>query len=257
MRGRGAKMSLGIAGTLRKLAKSMVLLRRPSNRAALLRFGVGGAVEHDAVLRSTPVDLVVDVGANRGQFSLAVRHFHPGTKIVAFEPLASAASVYRKIFANDAFARLHQCAVGPARGTAVMQRSGKEDSSSLLPIGASMAELFPGTKAVGTEEVSVAPLTEFLTEADLSGRNLLKIDVQGFELEVLKSAEPLLPLFDRIYLEASFIAFYEGQVMADELIAYLQARRFKIAGIMNASVHPVSGLTVQADLLFVNADRRR
>jgi len=250
-------MSQKLKDAFRKLAKSMVLFGRPSNRPALLRFGVGAAIEHDAVLRARPLDLIVDIGANRGQFSLAARYFHPTARIIAFEPLASAAGVYRKIFASDALVELHETAVGPAAGTATMQRSGKEDSSSLLPIGQSMPELYPGTQAIGTEEVSIAPLADFLSDADLAARNLLKIDVQGYELEVLRSAESLLPHFDQIYLEASFIPFYEGQVMADELVAYLQAHGFKIAGIMNATAHPASGLTVQADLLFVNPARQR
>jgi hypothetical protein len=133
-----------------------------------------------------------------------------------------------------------------------MQRSGREDSSSLLPIGDMMPEIFPGTQAVGSEEVPVAPLTDFLTPAEFVGRSLLKIDVQGYELEVLKSAEPLLKLFDRIYVEASFARLYDGQPLADEVITYLQDRGFRIAGFMNPSFHPASGEAIQADMLFVN-----
>jgi FkbM family methyltransferase len=241
---------------LRKLHKSAVLLSRPRNRAALLRHAVAGAIEHDVVLRSRPWDIVIDAGANRGQFSLAVRHFLPGARIVAFEPLASAAGFYRKIFARDPRVQLHETAIGRQKGTATMQRSASEDSSSMLPIGDLMQELFPGTQAVGTESVAVAPLTDFLTAEDLRGNSLLKIDVQGYELEVLASAEPLLPFLDTIYVETSFVTFYEGQALADEVISYLQARGFKITGIMNPSFHPVSGAAVQADMLFVNTNRR-
>jgi FkbM family methyltransferase len=248
-------MNVGVRKAIRKIKKSLILMRRPGSRAALLRFGVAGAIEHDAVLRAAPFDLIVDVGANRGQFSLAARNFHPNAKIVAFEPLASAASVYRRVFRDDTLVSLHETAIGPKQCTVVMQRSGSEDSSSLLTISDLMPELYPGTQAVGTEIVAVAPLTNFLARTDFAGGSLLKIDVQGYEVEVLKSAELLLPLFDRIYVEASFLPLYEGQVMADELISFLQEHHFKIVGILNPSFHPVTGLTVQADMLFINADR--
>ena len=241
---------MGLENILRKARKSAVLLGRPSNRAALLRHGVAGSIEHDAVLKAEAVDVIVDVGANRGQFSLAGRHFHPQARIVAFEPLADAAAAYRKVFAGDDRVQLHQSAVGPMRGDAVMYRSASEDSSSLLPIGALMPELYPGTEAAGTETVKLAPLTEFLTPTDLSGHALLKIDVQGYELEVLKSAGPLLPLFSRLYVEASFVPFYDGQPLTDEVIAYLREQDFQLVGFMNPSFHPVTGAAVQSDLLF-------
>ncbi len=247
-------MNRRIREAMRRVGKALRLLRRPACRGALLREGVAGSTEHDPVLRQG-FDLVVDVGANRGQFSLAARHFNPKARIVAFEPLASAAAAYRRVFGRDALAVLHASAVGPSKGRAVMQLSMHEDSSSLLPIGELMPKLYPGTQASGTEDVAVAPLTEFLGLGDLAGRALLKIDVQGFELEVLKSAEPLLSDFTQIYVEASFVPLYGGQAFADEVVAFLQGRGFALAGFLNASFDPDTGLPVQADLLFDNKAR--
>ena len=237
---------------MRKLGKALVLLGRPANRSALIRFRVAASTEHDAVLSASPVDLVVDVGANRGQFSLAARHFHPEARIVAFEPLASAARVYRHIFQRDERVLLHATAIGTVKGKTAMHRSGSEDSSSLFPIGEIMEELSPGTGAIGTEEVSVAPLTDFLSPQDLDCRALLKIDVQGFELEVLKSAAPLLKYFDYIYVEASFIPFYVGQPLAHDVISYVSSQGFQLAGFMNPYFHPKTAQAMQSDLLFVN-----
>jgi FkbM family methyltransferase len=238
------------------VGKAIVLLGRPSNRKALA-LGVGGGIEHDAVLRSLQsLATVIDVGANRGQFSLAVRHFHARARIIAFEPLAQAAAVYRRVFAGDGYAELHQSAVGTSAGKATMQRSGREDSSSLLPISELMPQHFPGTGAIGVEEVPIAPLTKFVTAADLQGTNLLKIDVQGYELEVLRSAQPLLAHIDRVYVEASFVPFYDGQPLAAEVIDYLHAHDFVLEGFMNPSFHAQTGMPIQADLLFANLARQ-
>jgi FkbM family methyltransferase len=231
---------------LRKLAAISV---RPSYRGAFLRHGVAPAIEHEAVLSGLDFDFVADVGANRGQFSLVCRHVRPKARIVAFEPLAEPAQVYRALFAGDPLVRLHECALAPARGEMVMHVSGRDDSSSLLPISHIQSEHFPGTEAVGTRRVVTGPLSDFVSPVDFGRRNLLKIDVQGFELEVLKSAEALLGQFRWIYAECSFVPLYEGQALAEEVIAWLAARQFDLVGRLNSS-HGRDGLPLQADLLF-------
>ena len=74
------------------------------------------------------------------------------------------------------------------------------DSSSLLPIGATQTEIFPGTEESHLERVHVAPLNALLDPEALSTRSLLKIDVQGYELEVLRGCETLLDGFSAVYV---------------------------------------------------------
>ena len=232
-----------------RLRKLVAIAARPLYRRAFLRHGVAPAIEHEPVLRGLPFDFVADVGANRGQFSLVCRRINPKARIVAFEPLAEPAQTYRALFAGDSLVRLHECALAPARGEMTMHVSGRDDSSSLLPISPIQSEHFPGTESVGTRRVATGPLSDFVSPADLGGGNLLKIDVQGFELEVLKSAELLLPQFRWIYAECSFVPLYEGQALAEEVIAWLEARRFHLVSRFNPS-HGRDGLPLQADLLF-------
>jgi hypothetical protein len=130
-----------------------------------------------------------------------------------------------------------------------MHLSARDDSSSLLPISAAQTKNFPGTESVGVRRVPVGPLTDFLAPSGLGRRNLFKIDVQGFELEVLKSAEPLLPHFDWIYAECSFVPLYEGQALADEVIAFLAGHGFALRGRFNQA-DGKGGELLQADLLF-------
>jgi FkbM family methyltransferase len=231
---------------LRKLAAIAV---RSSYRGAFLRHGVAPAIEHEAVLEGLNFDFVADVGANRGQFSLVCRHVRPQARIVAFEPLPGPAAVYRALFGSDPRVRLHACALAPQRGEMMMHVSGREDSSSLLPISALQSENFPGTESVGVCRVPVGPLSDFVGVGDLGERNLLKIDVQGFELEVLKSAESLLPRFRWIYAECSSVPLYEGQALADEVIQWLKMRQFDLVGRFNPS-RGHDGTPLQADLLF-------
>lgn len=230
--------------------KILALLSDRFYLRAYLRHGVAPAIEHTSVLRSLSFDFVADVGANRGQFSLLCRRLRPGAKIMGFEPLEEPGSIYRALFAGDRAVRLHLCALGQQRGTIEMNISAQDDSSSLLQISSVQTDNFPGTGRVETRPVQIGPLSDFISHADLCARNLLKIDVQGYELEVLKSAEPLLAEFDWVYVECSFVPLYEGQALADEIVSYLTERGYALQGQFNPSHGRDSNILLQADLLF-------
>jgi len=235
---------------IRKAGKLLLLIRVPLFRRGLWRGRVAAGIEHKAVLTTREIDLVVDVGANRGQFSLAVRRWQPRAEIVAFEPLSGPADKYERLFAGDSRVRLHRIAIAPAAGRMPMHISGSEDASSLLAIGALQAKHFPGTRATDETMVDAAPLTDFVDAKRIAKSALLKIDVQGFELEVLKACGALLPLFSWIYVEASFVPLYDGQSLVDEVIAHLDRAGFKLAGVFNLQTTAEERLPLQADFLF-------
>jgi hypothetical protein len=84
---------------------------------------------------------------------------------------------------------------------------------------------------------------------------LLKIDVQGFELEVLRGGVATLPRVAEVYVECSFFELYEGQALADEVIAFLLASGLRLAGVFNLVRH--RNEAIQADLLFRRLARER
>lgn len=233
-----------------KIRKLLAMMRHPAYLCAFLRHGVAASIEHDVVLANLPIRMVVDVGANRGQFSLAAKHWRPQARIVAFEPLPGPAGIYRALFQNNPRIELHEVALAVQRGEMEMNISRRDDSSSLLPISSLQTQHFPGTERVATRKVSVAPLGDFLSADKIGPGALLKIDVQGFELKVLESAEGVLPQFDWIYAECSFAALYEGQPLADEIVAYIEAHGFRLKGQFNPSYARKGGGLLQADLLF-------
>ena len=234
---------------MRRATKLMAILRATSYRSALLRHGVAAGVEHQRVLGQLPVRTVVDVGANRGQFTLLARHCFPEARIIAVEPLAAPAARFRRVFGREPQVTLHQTALGPASGEATMHVSGRDDSSSLLVISSKQGDLFPGTAETGRETVRVGRLSELIDRGGLERPALLKLDVQGFELEALKGSEDLLEQFDWIYAECSFIELYEGQALADEVICWLRDRGYRIFSVDHLS-RDREGRAVQADILF-------
>jgi FkbM family methyltransferase len=207
-------------------------------------------VEHRVVLRSLRnCRTVMDIGANRGQFALVARRLFPEARIFSFEPLQRPAARFRAVFADDVRVTLHESAIGAERGETTIHISIRDDSSSLLPITARQNAVFPGTGEASTVKVKVALLRDFLTESQIEPPALLKLDVQGFELQALQGCESFLHHFAYVYAECSFVELYAGQALADEVIAWLREHGFKLRGTYNPTTDR-EGRVVQADFLF-------
>jgi FkbM family methyltransferase len=213
-----------------------------------LRHRVAAAVEHWRVLRPLEVKTVVDVGANKGQFALVASGVFPDATIYSFEPLKEPAARFREIFGENV--RLFETAVGPSDREATIYVSRRIDSSSLLPI-TKQSDVFPGTGLKEERVIPVAPLSKYLSLEHIKPPAMLKIDVQGYELEVLKGCDPLLVLFQFIYVECSFVELYGGQALIGDVVLYLVQRKFKLSGVYN-QVEDSEGKAVQADFLFTN-----
>jgi FkbM family methyltransferase len=237
-------------GLLAKLLKAgRTLGGRDALWAHALIQGVAPGLEHVTLLCRLRPLVVVDIGANRGQFTLAVRHASPAALVWAFEPLPQAAAIFRKLFVKDDNVRLFPVAVGRDAGEAIIHVSARDDSSSLLPITTRQDELFPGTAEASTQTVRVVRLGDCLNAENLHAPALLKLDVQGFELGTLQGCESLLHKFSWVYVECSFVELYVGQVLADEVIAWLRERRFVVMGVYNMT-YDAQGRAIQADFLF-------
>ena len=232
--------------------KLLNILREPLFVRALLK-GTAAGTEHRRLLQSLDCRHVVDIGANCGQFALISRKCFTDARIDSFEPLAEPADRFEKVFAGDANTHLHRCAVGRKEGTTTIHVSKRDDSSSLLPIGRTQSELFPGTGERETRTIRVAPLDTALCGQNIQSPALLKLDVQGYELEALRGCESLLGRFRYVYCECSFVELYEGQALAYEVIDYLLQHGFRLAGVYNMT-YDGKGIAIQADFLFKVAE---
>jgi FkbM family methyltransferase len=230
-----------------RLRKLVAAVSTSFGRAAL-RQGVAASIEHRAGLGGMNFRTVVDVGANRGQFALFCRGEFPQATIISFEPLPHAAKKFHQVFRDDSNVTLHEMALGAAAGEAVMRVTNDDDASSLLPVSTAQGKLF-GTREVSQQTVPVRRLDKELPLEQIVKPALLKIDVQGFELEVLRGATNLLPAFEAVYVEASFRELYVGQALVNEVIDLLNSVGFRLAGVYNQTVDH-DGQPVQADFLF-------
>lgn len=241
---------------IKKIIKLIAILRVPEWRVALFHHRVAAGIEHADILRLLKrCKTVIDIGANRGQFSLAVKALS-SAKLIAFEPLPGPAEIFRSIFSGDNSVTLHAAAIGPRVMQCQMHVSAHDDSSSLLPISVLQSKIFPGTAEISTTVVNVAPLDVFIKTEDILAPALLKLDVQGFEYEALCGCESLLSRFEFVYCECSFLELYSGQKLASDVIDWLSFRGFRLKGVFNTA-YDDHGRSVQADFLFERDDLDR
>lgn len=230
-----------------KLTKALKLARLPFWRRIMLRYRVGAAIEHcDAITYCAPHTLI-DVGANKGQFSAAVRGILPFARIYSFEPLKEPAGIFKAIFEHDTRTSLFETALGAHKSEMTFYVTSRNDSSSLLRPNEDQLRISHLDTARETS-VPVAPLSDFLDLNALAGPVMLKIDVQGFELEVLRGISDLDKI-DFIYVELSFVELYENQALFSEVCKFLMDKGFRVRGVFNQWFDRRLG-PVQADCLF-------
>ncbi len=180
------------------------------------------------MLRNLDLLTIIDVGSNRVQFALVVRYLFPNAKIICFKPLSGPASISQSVFANEDNICLHNVAIVLESKMTNINLSADDDSSSLLPITDLQDKLFPGTAHKKTEKVKLLHISDLLSAEQIQGPVLLKVDVQGYELQVLKSFGELLANFEYIYVECPIAELYAGQALAYEVLAFLREKEWSI-----------------------------
>lgn len=238
---------MGGKARVRRARKALVLLRRRSWRRAARR-GVAAAVEHRNVPFGPEFASIIDVGAHHGQFSLVARALYPNADVMCVEPLPEAVERLRIIHAGDDRVTILPLAAAATDGMRSLHVSRKTDSSSLLPILGAHVEAFPGTEETRIVQVEARPLDAMFARP-LRRPALLKIDVQGGELEVLTGATGLLAFVDAVYVECSFVELYGGQALAHDVINELSRGGFAVDGVFSV-VRDDAGRCLQADFLF-------
>lgn len=228
-------------------ARKLARLVRVLDYRAPLRHGVAATIEHTAVPFPEAYRTVIDVGAGRGQFALFALHRFPAARIFSFEPLASSFSVAARVIGVDSRVELRRLAIGSEAGTAEIFVTADSDSSSLRRPTAEQTSRFPGTGTVETDLVEVTTLDEAF--AEIQRPALLKLDLQGGELDALRGATRLLREVDSVFVECSFVELYEGQALADEVVCFLREAGFALKGIFSPT-YGSDGTCLQGDLLF-------
>lgn len=239
------------------------LLERPARLPGVLasvvvrRSHVGetlNAARHAAWLRRSGINTVIDAGAHAGEFASGIRTVLHGCTLYCFEPQPQPFRRLAHRFRRDATVHAFNVALGSVPGEMVLHQSNFTKASSLLP----MAELHRKAYAWSAEGSDITVRVETLDSVlpgDVEGAVLLKLDVQGFELEVLRGASATLARTDYVLVETSVGGtLYEGEATFGEVHALLTRAGFRYAGMWDQMHDPRTDAPLQIDALFVRAE---
>jgi len=199
------------------------------------------------------IDLVLDVGANGGQYVTEIRRHGYGGRVVSFEPASEAFARLVQECAKDPLWTAQQLAVGSAPGTATLNIAGNEGKSSSL-LAQKEFEFGTTTTAryVGAETVEVTTLEQMAGSLVNEGERVyLKIDVQGTELAVLDGAGPLLSKVLAVELELALLPLYEDHADWRAICDRMAELGFAFFAVDPGYTDWESGRLVEMDGLFV------
>jgi FkbM family methyltransferase len=203
------------------------------------------------LLKALHVDLVLDVGANDGEYGSELRGFGYRGQILSFEPLVEPFQRLSHRTHRDRDWHAVQSAIGPSPGQGDINVAGNRGaSSSFFPMLQEHVSQAPEASYAGTEEVVIRRLDEASGDAVLSASaTFLKADVQGYELMVLESATGILASVVGLQLEMSLTPLYSG---APTFLAVVERARdlgFELVGL-EPGFAAADGRLLQADGLF-------
>jgi FkbM family methyltransferase len=204
-----------------------------------------------AILKEQDINMVLDVGANVGQFAQWIRQIGYKGRIVSFEPLADAHRKLTQVAKQDSqWTIAPRMALGSSCGQIQIHVAGNSYSSSVLPMLASHMEAAPASGYIDCETATLNRLDDVYLPSQ-NDRVLLKVDVQGYERAVLDGAGTALRDCRAIIIEMSLVPLYEGQSLAIDLWNYLIRLGFQACDFNPEFRDSQSGRILQMDGVFI------
>jgi FkbM family methyltransferase len=205
-------------------------------------------------LESLAITTVVDVGANDGQYARLMRRLGFRGRIISFEPVLTTFKHLERAAAADPAWTVVPIALGEATGFLDLHLTEDPVLCSALVPSEHMVSLFTsGARVLGQQRAEMRRLDGILPDLMSLGRESLhlKIDTQGFDMEVLRGAEAVLSQVQSLQIELSFgLPLYEGQRTYLQDLAEVQAYGFQLSGLFPVIKTGPGQQIVEADALF-------
>ncbi len=199
-------------------------------------------------LVETERPLIVDGGANRGDTVARLREQFPHGAMHAFEPIPALASGIRRRYPTDAHLTVHAAALSSEEGPLRFEVCDRDVMSSMLPASAT-TQRYQGAGAAISHTVDT--LKRRLDRAFAETIDVLKLDIQGHELEALRGAGRLLADIQVVLTEVEFTPLYDGQPLFADIDAFMRSQGFRLFNLYDLWCHPDGQITA-GDAIYVN-----
>jgi FkbM family methyltransferase len=202
------------------------------------------------LLQGSTVTTIIDVGANVGQFGLDMRRAGFDGQIISYEPGQESFGLLRKTARNSEPWKISQIALGSAEAEKLINVSGNSGlSSSFLEMETDHLKHFPASITVKQEIAHVSTLDKQISGLGLDPKSiLLKLDVQGYEFEVLNGARNNLSKIPFCYLEVSLFPLYKGEASWLQVMNFLAAAGHEVIDVYRGT-ETKHGELLQLDIL--------
>lgn len=185
---------------------------------------------------------ICDVGASDGSWSRQLRDIFPGARYFCVDPLIENRASLDQLCAEFSNVSYWQGCLGSKTGKAILNVDGA---------GTSVFRGHTGNPYGIQREVGLETLDALIRSGVCPEPDLLKLDVQGYELEVLKGATNALRKIQAVIAEVSFFPFQTGMPLFHVVTGHLAEHGFLAYDVLGLCLRPLDGALAQADLLFL------
>jgi FkbM family methyltransferase len=203
------------------------------------------------LLNRNNIDVVLDVGANTGQYGSYLRSIGYRGAIISFEPIQEAFEELKNKTIKDDLWNCYNIALGDVESIAEINITNNSQSSSFLNFSNHEVIKSSEIEVIKKQQISIKTLDQLFDDLISNYKNpFLKLDVQGYELKVLEGAKKSLSKLVGVQLEMSFEEVYEGEYLYNQMIEYLKQRNFYLCALKNGFHNIHTGQLIQADGIF-------
>ena len=193
---------------------------------------------------------VFDVGANVGQFGLDLRRYGYSHQIISFEPVSETFAVLSETIKKHQPWNAVKLGLGSSESEQNINISANDGlSTSFLAMQNLHFSNFPNSKVIATEKVLISTLDRQIKSMKVDPQTmLLKMDVQGYEYEVLKGASESISKIPLCYLEVSLQPLYKGERTLLPLLNMLSSSGHEVIDVYRG-IRAKNGDLLQLDIL--------
>ena len=194
------------------------------------------------------INTIIDIGSNKGQFVLLCFKYFPKAITYSFEPIKELVKKQKNFLHFKKKIFFFNCGIGSKNKDLNFLITKRTDSSSFLTIN-KLNNYNNDYFVKEKRNIKIRKLDQILKNKKLKKPILVKIDVQGYELEVLKGAKKILSNIDFLLLEVSKNRMYNKQATEKEITNFLKNKKFKISKSLEWSKIKNTKF-MQRDILF-------
>ena len=209
-------------------------------------------------LKHYKIDIVIDIGANEGQFAKNIIQYGYKNKIISFEPIKNIHQILKKNSKNyNNWIIEENIGFGETEGTKEINISKNNVSSSILKIKKKFVNLKPDTEQIRKEKIKITTIDNYLNKNNFNNNKIfIKLDTQGYEENIIRGAQKKIKNITGFMLEASIEAIHNKEKDYSEIIKLMKKMGFSVWSVERGFSNKKTGQVLQIDIIFINDNEK-